>query len=134
MTKQKNDRTSELENNSNIEKEVPLEEVKEDESLEKTADLYFNILYTVIPKDFNIKNGVLASDQGFNKKYIVMWGSGKNLVQFDPEKWRRIAVQLPDNVKFGSLQKIQGDTYGLRFISREWILDDKSSKIDSAYK
>ena len=130
----KSNKTSDLENNSNIEKEIPLEEIKEDNDIEKTADLYFNILYTVIPKDFDPKYGVLASDQGFNKKYVVMWGSGKDLVQFDPDKWRRIAVQLPNNVRFGSLQKIQGDTYGLRFIAREWILDDRSSKIDHAYK
>lgn len=93
----------------------------------KTSDIYFNRLYTVIPKDVDASLGVFPSDQGFNDKYVFLWNDYYDLYGFDDDKWKRISVVIPQDIKYLSLHKLVGSAFILPYLSNHWQIEEVTS-------
>ena len=93
----------------------------------KTSDIYFNRLYTVIPKDASFEQGVFPKDQGFNDKYVFLWNDYYDLVQFNQDKWKKISVVIPQNIKYSSLHKLVGSAFTLPYLSNTWEIQEETS-------
>ena len=93
-------------------------------SLTHQSDLYHNLLYTVIPKDLPLNQGILPEDQGFSKKYVFLWDNWNSLVKFDASKWKKVSVKLPKETKFNSLTRIPSDGFALPVIPNTWKVEE----------
>jgi hypothetical protein len=120
---------------SDITKRVPTEEpeivtereLQQDaDPLQKSADLYHNKLFTVLPKNHDPKLGVLPEDQGFSRKYVFLWDTYRDLVVFPEDKWKRYLVEVPPEVKHnGQLTKLPGNAYALPQIPNTWNIEEQ---------
>jgi hypothetical protein len=89
------------------------------------ADLYFNELFTVVPKKHDMKLGVLPDDQGFSKKYVFAWSSVRDLIHFKDDRWKKISFKLPKHGKQDLLTPLVGGAYALSSINSQWHLEEK---------
>jgi hypothetical protein len=94
-------------------------------SLSTVADLYFNELYTVIPKEHDPKMGTFPDDQGFSKKYVFAWSSIRDLIHFSDSKWRKIRFELPEHGKQELLTPLVGGAYALSHINNNWRVTEE---------
>jgi hypothetical protein len=97
-------------------------------SLTHQSDLYHDKLFTVIPKDLPLNQGILPEDQRFSKKYVFLWDNYRDLVKFDEGQWKKVSVLLPHNIKFNELTRIPADGYGLPFIPNTWQIEEYTSQ------
>jgi hypothetical protein len=93
--------------------------------LDKTADLYFDKVYTVIPKDMELNQGIFPEDQKFSPKYVFLWDNWRDLVMFPGNKWKKVTVYLPHEVKFSELTRIPGNGYGIKYIPNTWKIEEQ---------
>lgn len=115
---------------TDMEKDVPLHDpeiVTEDALTLKEATLYQNRVYTVVPKDHDVKLGILPEDQGFSKSHVIIWETYRDLVIFDEEKWKKVMIELPPGVKFKALTKLPGDAYAIHSIPNTWRIQEEQS-------
>ncbi|MCK9542634.1 MAG: hypothetical protein M0R03_11465 [Novosphingobium sp.] len=100
--------------------------------MNKTADLYNNILYTVVPVDMALEFGIYPSDQKFHKSYVLLWDTFLDLNTFDDDKWKKLKVEIPEEDKHNhNLVRILANAYGVNFIPNSWKLEEQ--KINPLY-
>lgn len=92
----------------------------------KQADLYNNILYTIVPKDMSLEYGIYPDDQKFHRKYVLLWDTYDDLLSFDSDKWKRLKVIIPKDAKFGALHRIMANAYGIEHIPNSWAMVEQS--------
>ena len=114
-----------LQSGTNLLKKVPAEHVSPEEELpeakpSKEANLWRNILYTVVPKDHNLSLGILPEDQQFHTNYVFLWDDYTSLVVFPESKWDKVKVIIPDSVKHNGLTKLPGDAYAVHTVPNTW--------------
>ena len=100
----------------------------EDELKFKEATLYHNIMYTVVPKDHDLKLGILPEDQGFSKKYVFLWDSYAYLNIFDDTTWKKVLVHIPDEAKHNMLTRLTGAAFAIPGISNTWELQEQPTE------
>lgn len=88
--------------------------------MEKNADLYNSIFYTVVPKDMSLEYGIYPDDQKFHKKYVFLWDNYDDLINFEVDKWKKIKVIVPKDVKFEELHRVLANTYGVAYVPNSW--------------
>jgi len=96
-------------------------------SLEKISDLYHDKLFTVVPKDMGIDQGILPEDQKFSSKYVLLWDSWRDLISFQADQWKKVSVQLPKNAKFTILNRVPGNGYALSHVPNTWPIEEQST-------
>ena len=114
-----------LQSGTNLLKKVPIEPVLPEEELLddkplKEANLWRNILYTVVPKDHNLALGILPEDQQFHTKYVFLWDDYTSLVVFSDSKWDKVKVIIPEGTKRHGLTKLPGDVYAVPTVPNTW--------------
>ena len=121
-----------IQKETDIEKEVPISSpdiVKPEDpsSLSlKTADLWRNKLYTVVPRDHDLTTGILPEDQQFSHKYVFLWDDYSNLNVFSDSRWKKVTVYLPTQVKESyQFVKIVSDVYALPAIPNTWRIEEQ---------
>jgi hypothetical protein len=119
-----------FQNSADIEKDVPLEQpevVEGDELKLKEATLYQDRVYTVVPKDLDLKLGIMPEDQGFAKDHVIVWETYRDLVIFKEDKWKKVLIELPKGVKFKALTKLPGDAYAIDSIPNTWRITEEKA-------
>lgn len=91
--------------------------------MNKRTELYDKELYTVIPIDKDYSVGILPVDQGFSKKYVLLWDFYRDLIKFEPGEWKKLKVKLPESI-IRTIQRIPDKAYGISYVSSAWIVDD----------
>jgi len=103
-----------------------------DLKFDKQADLYNNILYTVVPRDMSLEFGVYPQDQKFHSSYVFLWDTYADLNNFDEEKWKKLRIIIPQEAKNNhTLTRITGSTVGVEYIPNSWPMEEQ--KINSLY-
>jgi hypothetical protein len=98
----------------------------------KLAELYNNVLYTVVPKDLPLEFGIYPQDQKFHTEYVFLWDNYNDLLLFDETKWKKLRVELPEEVKKDrGLTRILVSTYGVAHIPNTWKIEEQ--RINSLY-
>ena len=124
-----------LQKATDIEKDIPIAspdivvpgvlEEKEPLSL-KTADLWRNKLYTVIPAQHDLSQGITPEDQRFSRKYVFLWDDYSSLNIFSDTRWRKVVIYLPKGLKDShQLTKMMGDVYALPEVPASWRIEEQ---------
>jgi hypothetical protein len=90
----------------------------------KLSNLFFDEVYTVVPKDHDLNLGVFPEDQKFSNKYVFLWDTWDDLKPF--KNMKKILVKLPRNVRHKLLTHLGGNSYALRFISKDWKMKEQT--------
>lgn len=90
---------------------------------DKQSDLMRNILYTVIPIDHEIKLGIFPDDQGFDKRFVILWDNFEDLIRFSEDEFKIISVTIPPEVKYTDLRRSVGSAYTLPLIKNTWKIE-----------
>ena len=121
-----------IQKETDIEKEVPISPPDiitpaDPSSLSlKTADLWRNKVYTVIPKDHDLTTGIVPEDQQFSHKYIFLWDDYSSLNVFSDSRWKKVVVYLPADIKTSpQFVKMMGDVYALPEIPDTWRIEEQ---------
>ena len=121
-----------IQKETDIEKEVPISSpdiVKPEDTPSlslKTADLWRNKLYTVVPHDHDLTTGILPEDQQFSHKYVFLWDDYSSLNVFSDSRWKKVIVYLPANVKEShQFVKMVSDVYALPAIPNTWRIEEQ---------
>jgi len=96
--------------------------------LTQRSDLYHNKVFTVVPKDLPLNQGILPDDQGFSNHYVFIWDNWKSLIPFDDQKWKKVSILLPPHIKFSSLTRVPADGYGIPFVSNLWPIKEQNNE------
>jgi hypothetical protein len=119
---------------TDIEKDVPISPpdiLQTEEILSpslKTADLWRNKLYTVVPPQHDLSKGITPEDQQFHHKYVFLWDDWGSMNAFSDARWKKVCVYLPPEVKNShQLVKLMSDTYALSSIPSTWRIEEQSS-------
>jgi hypothetical protein len=103
---------------SDFEKEIPCEiDIVDGEDLSKSAELYNNILYSVIPKNHNINLGIFPEDQGFSSRHIILWSSLRDIPQLFDTEFKVVSIKIPPEIKKQYLKPLRSGVYSLSSIS-----------------
>jgi len=109
---------------SNDNQSLQEENLIDDSIIQKEADLYNDILYTVVPIFHNASLGILPEDQGFNPKYVFLWGNPTSLTNFSTKEWKMVEIRLPENIKHKALTALVGGAYALPYIPNVWDMKE----------
>ncbi len=96
--------------------------------LKVEADLYHNIVYTVVPKDHSLELGIFPEDQQFSGKYVFVWSSYRDLLRFSEDVWKKVKVKMPQGKRFEFLTPMVGGAYSLTHIPNTWHLEPVTSQ------
>lgn len=96
--------------------------LSEDFNTKKIADLYNDVLYTVINKDHDIKLGILPQDQGFSDKHIILWSSLKSIPIEWVDKFNIVSVKISSETKKNYLKSLGAGIYSLTDINNNFKL------------
>jgi hypothetical protein len=117
---------------TDIEKEVPvaspeLVKSKEPQPLSlKTADLWHNRVYTVVPPHHDLFAGILPKDQNFSHKYVFLWDDYSSLNVFSDTRWKKVVIYLPKGLKDSHQWiKMMSDVYALPEIPNTWRIEEQ---------
>jgi len=97
-------------------------------ALKFQADLYHNILFTVVPKLYNFDRDITPELQNFSSKYVFLWDTWDEIKTFDASKWKALKVFLPKDVKFKELGKVGTTGYSLPKVPKEWPMEEVNTK------
>ena len=131
-TKKQSDLAKEVpgESNGEIRTKTPLDNTVDvrnvDLKLSTTADLYHSILYTVVPKNFDLTQDITPDVQDFDKKWVILWDDYSALFKFKSEVWQKVKVQLPPDILGRQVLKHIGDTYVVSIVSADWVKSQSS--------
>lgn len=93
------------------------------EASEVKSDLYHNIVYTVIPKDHKIEMGIFPEDQHFSTKYVFVWNTYRDVLNFDEKIWQKVSIEIPQGLKHTVLKPMVGGAYSLTHIPNTWHIE-----------
>jgi len=88
----------------------------EQQASEIQADLYSDLVYTVIPRNHKIELGIFPEDQHFSSKYVFVWNTYRDLLNFKEDVWQKISVAIPQGLKHTVLSPMVGGAYSLTHI------------------
>jgi len=112
---------------SDLEKKIE-GEVKEDPTLEKEADLYYNTLFTIVPKPHDVSLGIFPDDQQLSTKRVLLWNSLKQVPTFlIDDDYKVLKVKLTPSIIRNSLRNIGGGIYALEFIPNTLFMEEESN-------
>jgi hypothetical protein len=121
-----------IQKETDIEKDVPISppDIVETEKIPflslKTADLWRNKLYTVVPPKHDLTTGILPEDQQFSHKYVFLWDDYSSLNAFSDSRWKKVIVYLPENIKEShQFVKMVSDVYALPAIPNTWRIEEQ---------
>jgi hypothetical protein len=95
----------------------------EQQASEIQADLYNDLVYTVIPKNHKIELGIFPEDQHFSSKYVFVWNTYRDLLNFKEDVWQKISVAIPQGLKHTVLKPMVGGAYSLTHIPNTWKIE-----------
>ena len=91
----------------------------------KKSDLYNRILYSVVPKDHNIKQGVFPDDQGFSNRYVYLWSSRRYVPSLLSKDWKTIEIQVEsESLIRNHLRVIGNGVYTLPHLSNRMRMEE----------
>ena len=126
---------------SAMEKQIPMKPVEqltsdkpienaqdlEDATKVKLGTLYRGILYTVVPKEFDLAQDITPDVQGFDKKNVILWDNYDQLFKFDLSLWKKVEVRIDKSIVGKRLFKPVSDVYEIDYVPKEWIKEAKTS-------
>jgi hypothetical protein len=117
---------SDIDSNSELKKQIDGE--LEEDKLSKEADLYNQILYTVVPTPHDISLGIFPDDQDISHSSVILWNNVRliptSIVDSD---YKVVKVKLTQSDILNKLKNIGNGMYSLKSISNEMPLEESDS-------
>lgn len=117
---------SDLNSTSDFDKTIDgdMEEVDFNNDLKKNADLYNNILYTIVLKDRDFDLGIFPDDQGFSHSSVVLWNSIKGIPLYTDNDFKVFKIIITPEIKRDLLKSLGCGIYSLKHIPNTLSIEE----------
>lgn len=115
MEEKKKLKFSDIDSKSDLEKKIDGELMEED--IKKEADLYDQILYTIVPKTHDQSLGIFPKDQGLSHFSVILWNTKKGIPSsITDSDYKVLEVKVNNDIIRNNLKNVGGGAYTLKHV------------------